>query len=228
MKIKEMVNDYINSICDPKKAEFDRGLIDTKFEIKGTKTRQIDDFAKSLVKINADFYELPLENYEEILLAGCFIGNSKASSEEKVQMLKRVLPYIDNWGLSDAIIARLKGLESEKQFFVDLLKDERPFYVRVGIVWLMKYQLKSDLKNVINLVSQVKLEHYYVKMAIAWCYAETFVYDYDYMYNFVKTIDDVFIRNKTITKACESYRVSPDKKQELKALKLYPGQDVEE
>ena len=228
MKIKEMVNDYINSICDPKKAEFDKGLIDTKFEIKGTKTRQIDDFAKSLVRINADFYEIPLENYEEIILAGCYIGHSKANAEEKINMFKRVLPYIDNWGTCDTIIARLKGLESQKQFFIDLLKEENPFYVRVGIVWLMKYQLKNDFKNVINLVSQVKNENFYVKMAIAWCYAEAFVYDYDYMYNFVKTIDDVFIRNKTISKACESYRVVPENKQALKMLRIKPGQEEQD
>ena len=227
MKVKEMVNDYINSICDPQKAKFDRGLIDTKFEIKGTKTRQIDDFAKSLVRINADFYEIPLENYEEIVLAGCYIGHCKASPAEKIEMFKRVLPYIDNWGACDTVIARLKGLESQKQFFIDLLKEENPFFVRVGIVWLMKYQLKNDFKSVIKLVSQVKNEHFYVKMAIAWCYAEAFVYDYDYMYNFVKTIDDVFIRNKTISKACDSYRVAPENKQALKLLKIKPGNEEE-
>lgn len=228
MKIKEMVTDYINKISDPKKAEFDKGLIDTKFEIKGTKTRQIDDFAKSLVRINADFYEIPLENYEEIILAGCFIGHSKASSEEKIKMFKHVLPYIDNWGTCDTIIARLKGLEKEQQFFIDLLDSEEPFYVRVGIVWLMKYQLKNDFKKVVNLISKVNNENFYVKMAIAWCYAEAFVYDYEYMYNFVKTIDDVFIRNKTISKACESYRVKPENKQALKMLKLTPGKEQDE
>ncbi len=39
MKIKEMVKDYIEKVSDPKKAEFDKGLISTKYEIKGTKTR---------------------------------------------------------------------------------------------------------------------------------------------------------------------------------------------
>lgn len=122
MKIKEMVNDYINSICDPKKAEFDRGLIDTKFEIKGTKTRQIDDFAKSLVKINADFYELPLENYEEILLAGCFIGNSKASSEEKVQMLKKGIAVHRQLGVKRCNHCKTQRTGKRETIFCRLIK----------------------------------------------------------------------------------------------------------
>lgn len=220
MKIKEMVKDYIEKVSDPKKAEFDKGLISTKYEIKGTKTRNIDDFAKSLVRIGADFYELPIDNYEEILLAGCFIGHSKASPEDKIKMINKLLQYIDNWGACDAVVSRLKGLESQRHFFEELLNSDKPFYVRFGIVWLMKYQLKDDMKNVLNLVKAVKNDHFYVKMASAWCYAEAFAYDHDYMYKFIQTIDDVFIRNKAIQKACESFRVVDAKKKELRALKI--------
>lgn len=220
MKIKELVKDYIDKIQDPQKAEFDKKLIDTQYEIKGTKTRLLNDFAKSLVRIGADFYELPLDNYEEILLAGCFIGRVKAPPQEKVKMFKKVLPCIDNWGACDAIVARLKGLESERKFFENLLKSEEPFYVRAGIVWLMKYQLKQDMQNVINLIRKVKNDHFYVKMAIAWCYAEAFAIDYKYMYDFIQKEPDIFIRNKALQKACESYRVKKEDKQALKMLRV--------
>ncbi len=220
MNIKQLVEDYIEKIKDPKIAEFSKSLIDTRYEIKGTKTRLIDDFAKSLIRINVDFYELPLDNYEEILLAGCVIGKIKASPEEKIKMFKRVLPCIDNWGTCDTIVSRLKGLESQRKFFEDLLKEENPFYVRVGIVWLMKYQLKNDLYNVLALIKTVKNDHFYVKMAIAWCYAEAFAYDYKYMYDFIQKESDVFIRNKTLQKACESFRVKKEDKQALKMLRV--------
>ena len=224
MKVKELVDDYINKISDPRKAQFDRSLINTKYEIKGTKTRLIDDFSKSLLRIGANFNDLPLNNYEEILLAGCYIGHSKFTPKEKIVMFRRLLPYIDNWGTCDTVVARLKGLESEKQFFIDLLNEENPFYVRVGIVWLMKYMLKKDTKNVIELVNRAKNNDFYVKMAKAWCNAEALVYDYDFMYNFLKEINDVFIRNKTIEKACYSYRVKDDDKLELKKLKIVDKQ----
>ena len=41
-----------------------------------------------------------------------------------------------------------------------------------------------------------------------------------FMYNFVKDLDDKFIRNKTIQKACESFRVQDDKKAELRKLRI--------
>ncbi len=220
MKIRELVTDYFNNISDSKKAEFDRKIVDTAYEIKGTTTKQIDDFAKSLVMINANFYEFPLDNYEEIVLAGCYIGYCNAPAKDKIEMLNKLLPYIDNWASCDVIIARLKWMESEREYFVDLIKSDKPFYNRFGIVWLMKYQLKSDYKRVIKLVNQVKNDNFYVKMAIAWCNAEAFVYDYEFMYNFLKKTSDTFIRNKTIQKVCESYRISPERKVELKKLKL--------
>ena len=122
MKIRELVTDYFNNISDSKKAEFDRKIVDTAYEIKGTTTKQIDDFAKSLVTINANFYEFPLDNYEEIVLAGCYIGYCNATAKDKIEMLNKLLPYIDNWASCDVIIARLKWLESEREYFVDLLQ----------------------------------------------------------------------------------------------------------
>ncbi len=220
MNVKDMVRDYIDKVSDKNKAEFDKGLISSQYEIKGTKTRLLEDFAKSLIRVNTNFYDLPLDNHEEIVLAGFFIGGLKESPKEKIEKFKYLLPYIDNWGSCDMIVARLKSLESEKQFFIDLLKSDKPFEIRVGIVWLMKFQLKTSLKEVVGLVKAVKNDNFYVKMASAWCYAEAFVYDYEFMYNFVKDLDDKFIRNKTIQKACESFRVQDDKKAELRKLRI--------
>lgn len=147
MQIREMVKDFIQQISDARKAAFDKGIITTKYEIKGITTKKLDDFAKSLVKIGADFYELPRENYEEIVLSGFYIAHSNFPMEEKMTMLRRFLPFIDNWGACDAVVSRLKGFESEKEFFYSLLKSDEPFMIRFGIVWLLKFQLKSNLKG---------------------------------------------------------------------------------
>lgn len=221
--VKEEIEEYINSHASEEKANFDRGLIETRFEIKGLKMKDIDDFAKRLVKMDINFKELPLDNHEEIVLAGCYIGHSKFSAKEKISLLSQLLPYIDNWASCDCVVSRLKNVESEREFFASLLKGDKPFYNRVGIVWLMRYQLKNDLKNVVELISHVKSDHFYVKMAKAWAYAEAFIYDFEFMYEFTKKIDDSFIKNKTIQKACESFRISSQNKEKLKELRVKRG-----
>ena len=220
MQIKEMVKDYIQQISDAKKAAFDRGIISTRYEIKGIKTKILDDFAKSLVRIGADFYELPRDNYEEIILSGFYIANSHLPMEDRMTMLKRFLPYIDNWGACDTIVSRLKGFESEKEFFFSLLKREEPYEIRFGIVWLLKFQLKDNLKRVISEIDKVQNHDYYVEMAKAWCYAEAFIYDYDFMYNFLQKLDNAFVRNKTIQKVCDSCRISDEEKDNLRKLRV--------
>ncbi len=220
MQIREMVKDFIQQISDARKAAFDKGIITTKYEIKGITTKKLDDFAKSLVKIGADFYELPRENYEEIVLSGFYIAHSNFPMEDKMTMLRRFLPFIDNWGACDAVVSRLKGFESEKEFFYSLLKSDEPFKIRFGIVWLLKFQLKSNLKRVIIEIDKVQNSDYYVEMAKAWCYAEAFIYNYDYMYNFLQKLDNAYVRNKTVQKVCDSFRISEEEKNKLKKLRI--------
>ncbi len=227
MQVSEMIKDFIKQEGDAKKVIFDMGIISTKYEINGIKTKTLENFAKKLVKIDVDFYQLPRDNYEEIVLSGFFIVYSKLPIKEKINLLKFLLPFIDNWGACDTIVVRLKSFENEKEFFYSLLKSEEPYEIRFGIVWLLRFQLKDNLKNVITEIDKVKNQDYYVKMAKAWCYSEAFIYDYNFMYKFLQNLDDAFVRNKTIQKVCDSYRVSKEEKENLKKLRIKEKQSRE-
>ena len=216
----ELVKKFINEHADQEKARFDEGLINTSYEIKGMKTKELEEFAKELVKIGVEFSNMPLTCHEEIILAGLVIGFSKKKPADKIKDIDKLLPYIDNWGTCDMILPRLKGLESQKEFFINLLHTNRPFYIRFGIVWLMKYMLKQDIRGVVNLINDnVKNINYYVEMALAWIYSEALIFDYEYMVDFVQKLERYVIRNRTLQKACESSRVSDERKKEIRALR---------
>ena len=135
-------------------------------------------------------------------------------------MLKRFLPFIDNWATCDCVVTRLKKLESEREFFINLLKNEKPFYKRVGIIWLMRFNLKQNFSDTLEMFKGVKDDNYYVKMALAWAYAEAFTINSEFMVDFLLQIDDKFTRNQTISKARQSFRVPSEIKDKLLNLEL--------
>ena len=204
---------------DKENAPFERRIVCTNHRVYGLKTKLVEDKAIQLAKRGVCVSELSFDSYEEIMIAGMMIGYKKTSSAEKVKELEVVLPYIDCWGLCDSIVPRLKKMEDQKQFFVSLLDSKNVFYIRVGIIWLMRYFLKKDLKNTIFLIKNVKNDEYYVKMAQSWVYAEAMIYDFDFMFELVKNEDNLFIKKKTIQKAIESFRISPEQKELLKRLR---------
>ncbi len=220
MTVKERIENFIEVNSDENKARFDEGLITTSYEIKGINIKLMNEFAKSLAKEAISIDEMPMTCHEEILLSGMVLAYSKLNPEVKIEDLKKILPYIDNWATCDMIVSRLKGLESQREFFVELLHSNRPFYIRVGIVWFMKFQLKKDIRGTVNLLNDnVKNTNYYVEMALAWCYAEALISDFDYMIEFTQRLERYIVRNRTLQKACESFRVSDEHKKQVRALR---------
>ncbi|MBQ8444133.1 MAG: DNA alkylation repair protein [Clostridia bacterium] len=211
---------FLRENADEKKAKFDGGLIHTKYKIWGIKTKNIEDFSKKLAKKGAKIEDFHISSLEEVLLAGLTIAYSKISNKEKLERLEKLLPYMDNWGATDMIVPRLKNMEEERGFFENLLHHANPFYVRTGIVWLKRFVLKNDLENVITMLSKVTHPDYYVKMALAWTYQEALTIDFDYMYKFTASLQDEFIKLKTISKACDSYRLTIEQKEKLKEFRL--------
>lgn len=218
--LEEEIKEFIATHTDEKKARFDEGLISSSYEIKGIKMNDMNGYAKELAKRGVDIERMSLSCHEEILLAGMTLAYSKISPKDKVEKLKMLLPYIDNWATCDMIVSRLKGVESEREFFIELLHSNRPFYIRVGIVWLMKFELKKDVIKTVNLLNDnVRNTNYYVEMALAWCYAEAMIVEFDYMIEFVQRLERYVVRNRTLQKATESFRISDELKKEVRALR---------
>ena len=144
-KILEEITEFLLKNANINKAEFDKKLIDTKYQILGIKNQLLENFAKNLAKNEIDdIFDGDMVYHEQILIIGYYIAYSKFENSRKIEMLKRFLPFIDNWATCDCVVIRLRKLESEKRFFVGLLKNEKPFYKRVGIIWLMRFNLKQN------------------------------------------------------------------------------------
>ncbi len=205
---------------DKANAEFQKGLLVTNYYVYGVKTRILQQFANVMAAevVNPD--TIARDSFEEILLAGMVIAKMKIAPSEKIKYFDNLVEYFDNWAHCDMIVSRLKRMESESEYFESLLTREGVFVKRSGIIFIMSHLLKNDVASSLTKILSVKDKDYYIQMAQAWAIANAGVYDYDYVYKLLPSIDNKFLRNKAISKMCDSYRISSLQKEELKKLRI--------
>jgi len=101
-----------------------------------------------------------------------------------------------------------------------LLLDARPFARRTGVRILFKYLDDDNINGTLALVKTMKNEtEYYVNMCIAWLLCESFIKQREKTLTFL-SLDNVseFVLRKTISKCCDSFRVTAVDKTMLRAL----------
>ena len=164
---------------------------------------------------------LPHKYHEENILHITLINKIK-DYDECLAELEHFLPYINSWAVSDGL--NPPALKKNKDKIIAKLdqwiRDDRPFTKRVGMLLLMKYFLDDDFKpEYLELPAQIRSEEYYVNMMIAWLFAEALVKQWDAALPYIQNKKlAAWTHNKTIQKACESFRVSEEHKDYLKTL----------
>lgn len=166
---------------------------------------------------------LPHKYHEENSLHIALINKIKAY-DECLAELELFLPYINSWAISDALNPPV--LKKNRQVLLPKLEEwiqaPAPFTKRVGLLLLMKYFLDDDFKpSYLELPAKIRSEEYYVNMMIAWFFAEALVKQWDATLPYIQNKKLApWTHNKAIQKACESFRISQEKKEFLKQIKV--------
>mgnify|MGYP000862816237 CR=1 FL=1 len=166
---------------------------------------------------------LPHDYYEENNLHGLLIEQIKAYPS-CIAALDRFLPYIDNWATCDMIA--LRTVKNHLDLFIQevcrWIASDHPYIVRFGIGMLMRYYLDEQFKpEYPKKVAEVKSDEYYVNMMRAWYFATALAKQYDQIIPYLEEKRlDTWTHNKTIQKAIESYRITPEQKIYLRTLRV--------
>lgn len=212
---------------DKKYAEFHSKLVPTvkKETIIGVRVPILRKLAKELAKNGqtGDFLKtLPHNFYDENMLHAIMISNIKDYGL-CIEKIKEFLPYVDNWAVCDCMSPKVfKTHKSELLTEIKKwIKSKDIYTCRYGLGMLMRYFLDEDFKTEhIVLAASVKSKEYYINMMIAWFFATALAKQWDTAIEYLENMRlDKWVHNKTISKACESYRISDDKKKYLKTLK---------
>lgn len=166
------------------------------------------------------------EFHEEHTVWGILIGLARMDREERTRRLDRWVPGCLSWADCDICAATLKFMKKDREYWYDYavrwLSAPQPFAARFAIVSLMDHFVEEEyIDRLLPIFSgSYGQEEYYIRMAQAWALSVCFVKFREKTLEILQNspMDD-WIRNKAIQKCRESYRVSPEDKELLKALK---------
>lgn len=166
---------------------------------------------------------LPHQFQEENTLQVVLISEIK-DYDKCLAYLEKFLPYVDNWAISDGIGPKIfdKNHNQIIKKIPQWLEDEKPYTKRVAMLFLKKYFLGEDFKpEYLTWAAKIRSEEYYVNMMTAWLFAEALTKQWDATIEFFTSPQLApWTHNKAIQKARESFRISSEKKEYLKTLKI--------
>ena len=166
---------------------------------------------------------LPHRFYDEDNLHALLLNDSR-DENELIDELHRFLPLVDNWAtcdlLSPALFRRHPDALPEQAHAWILSGQE--YAQRFGIGVLMRHYLTDFFRpEYLDWVASVRTEAYYVRMMIAWFFAEALAARPDGALPYwTQRRLEPWIHNKAIQKAVESRRISPEQKQFLRSLRI--------
>ena len=222
------VYDRLSEYKDDNYKEFQSKLVPniSKDTILGVRTPDMRKIAKEVFNTDEgrEFLKhLPHEYYEENLVHFFLIAQIR-DFDECVKETERFLPYIDCWPVCDQSSPKVFKKNHEK--LLPLIKkwidSDHVYTSRFGMRMLMSEFLDDDFREeYLNWVAAKKGEDYYLKMMVAWYFATALAKQYDAVIGFLtENRLDVWTHNKTIQKCVESCRISDERKEYLKTLKI--------
>lgn len=214
------------ALRDEKYRQFHCKLMPTVPEdrVIGVRVPKLRAYAKGMEREEAERFcrELPHRYYEENNLHA-FLMNEIGDFSQCMAALEQFLPYVDNWATCDGL--RPRCVKKYKQEFLPHIRrwltSGHTYTVRFAIEMLMIHYLDEAFETAYpSLVASVYSEEYYVNMMIAWYFATALAKQYDAVVGYLEQSRlSVWVHNKTIQKAVESYRITQVQKAYLRTLK---------
>ena len=225
--LKEEIQKRLEELADPAYKAFHCKLIPTVSgeSVMGVRTPVLRKFARTLAgqPEGETFLQLlPHTYYEENNLHGFLLETIK-DYQRCIEELDRFLPFVDNWATCDMMSPKVLKKEPQKTLSKagEWTRSNEVYVCRFGIKVLMDSYLEENFsEEILKLVAAVQSEEYYVRMMQAWFFATALAKQKDAALPYLQEQRlSVWVHNKTIQKARESCRISPQEKEELKKLK---------
>jgi 3-methyladenine DNA glycosylase AlkD len=192
----------------------------------GVRTPELRRLAKRLLRsgeADAFLRELPHGYFDENQLHA-FILSELKDFVLCVEAVDRFLPFVDNWATCDQLSPKVfrKHRQALPESIRRWIASGETYAVRFGIGMLMEHFLDGDFDpKYPAAVAAIRSEEYYVRMMAAWYFATALAKRYDAALPWLEERRlDPWTHNRAIRKAIESNRISPERKEYLRGLRI--------
>lgn len=223
--VKKELMDHADT--DAKWQDFQSTVIPGATDILGVRMPAIRNISKKICKDDwRAFLNEPVKFFEERMLRALVIANAKMEFDERLDRTKKFVSEIDNWAVCDIFCGDWKvkdGPEKERlwEYCLELIETDDEFEMRVSAVMMLAHFLDDEhIDDVLRLLTVKNHKGYYYKMGAAWTLSYCYI-KYPEKTEPMLFLDslDREIRNKAVQKISDSFRVSKEDKERLKAKK---------
>jgi len=227
MNIYEKTLIDLYDYADEKFKTFNEKIVNCDKPLIGVRTPDIKMIAKRVISSDPYGYlsECKFQYYEDTLIFGLVIASFKY--EEFLLYLNDYLSKACGWSHVDCFVSAVKCLKNRdnKSKFFNILQGKltvvNGYELRFYIVAMMVFYLEDGyIDDVLKSACALCGNGYYNDMAIAWLLSVAFIKYKD------KVVDVLlsgglcdFVQNKTISKICDSFRVSLEDKNTVKTFR---------
>ncbi len=202
-------------------AYFSGKLSNSDYQVIGVRTPILDKIIRANYldnELNPELFEY--QKYQELAIA-YFAFNllRRNSSVEQLQFLEENIYKARSWAVTDTLGKYMKKCHYEQYFEVykSLYKKKDTYSRRFAYVLGLKFYHDKRILNVLNYLTLE--EEYMVLVAEAWllsCIAIKYPHE---IFEFLKNLNDIKLKRKTISKISDSYRFSKEQKDKFKSLR---------
>ena len=226
--ITEDIKKELYALQDVDYRDFQSGLIPNveKDYFIGVRTPELRKLAKVIAKredIDEFLRELPHSTFDENQLHAFIISEIK-DYDKCISEIEQFLPYVDNWATCDQMSPKV--FKKNRALLMERIKEwivsDKTYTVRFAIGMLMSHFLDEDFdESYLEMVSEVRSEEYYINMMIAWYFATALAKQCEASLPYIQEKRlDPWTHNKAIQKSVESRRITDERKEYLKGLKV--------
>lgn len=219
------LRDQLLELSEPEYRKFTSALMPGVANVLGVRLPTLRKIARAIARGDWRAYLAAAEDFyfEERMLQGMVIGYARCEYTEKLELVARFVPKIDNWAVCDSFCWRLKAAEREPmwEFIQPYFRSAAEYDVRFAVVMALgNFVDEEHLEELLRLLDSIRHEAYYVSMAVAWAVSVCYAKFPERTHTWLKEcgLDD-WTFNKSLQKIAESQRICDAAKQELSAMK---------
>lgn len=219
------LREQLLELAEPAYRDFNRSLMPGVEHVIGIRLPQLRRIAREIARGDWRRWLAEAEDlyFEERMLQGLVIGYVRCPVDEWLEHVARFVPKIDNWAVCDCFCRKLRAEEREPmwRFVQPFFRSEHPYEVRFAVVTaLVNFIDGEHLDACLERFEAIRLDHYYVRMGVAWAVSVCFVRFPERIGAWLHTcrLDD-WTYNKALQKIAESLRVDASVRQKIRAMR---------